>query len=306
VRPAASRPTFLLIEALGKSFGAVRAVDQISLSVGRGETLGLLGPNGAGKSTTLKLIAGLLSPDSGFVSVGSFGAPESAAARAQIGIAPQELALYSELTAEENLMFFAQLQGMRREALKERVEWALALAGLEARRRERVRTFSGGMQRRLNLACAVVHSPQLVLLDEPTVGVDPQSRNRLMEALEVLRSEGTTIIYSTHHMEEAARLCDRVAIIDQGSVLACDTVQGLIRAYGGEATLAAEFETPLPAHLVPRSGRFEGGVLRLRGDQALLAVSELARAGFAPRGLALEQPSLESVFLALTGRTLRD
>ncbi|MCA9261357.1 MAG: ABC transporter ATP-binding protein, partial [Planctomycetales bacterium] len=188
------------VHALHKSYGKTAAVGGISFAVGRGETFGLLGPNGAGKSTTIQLILGLSSPDSGSVRVDGDLRPTDPAARMTMGAAPQSLALYEELSAEENLTFFARLYGLAGTQLRKRVTWALDFAGLTDRSRARVKTYSGGMKRRLNLAVALVHEPQILLLDEPTVGVDPQSRNHLFDRIEEVKAQGCTIIYTTHYM----------------------------------------------------------------------------------------------------------
>lgn len=225
----------LRVEALARSFGAHRAVCGISFTAFRGEVLGLLGPNGAGKSTTLRMLAGLLRPDAGSITLGDEAfEPTQPRARARIGFVPQDIALYAELSAEENLRFFGTLYGLSAARLRERVEFGLELAALGERRRDRVRTFSGGMQRRLNLACAVMHSPELLLLDEPTVGVDPHSRNHLVSALLALKGAGITLLYSTHHMDDAERLCDRVAILDAGQILALASPAELIRQAGAQ------------------------------------------------------------------------
>src|SRR6478609_8682907 len=215
-------------EDLRKSFGATPAVAGVSFSVRAGETFGLLGPNGAGKSTTIAMLTGALAPDGGSIRLAERGAPNEPATRRMIGVAPQTLSLYEELTAVENLRFFARMYGLSGAKLAERIEWALEFAGLADRRSGRVKTFSGGMKRRLNLAVALVHEPQVIFLDEPTAGVDPQSRNHIFERIEQLRGEGRTVVYTTHYMEEAQRLCDRVAIMDGGRILDLDTVPALI------------------------------------------------------------------------------
>jgi ABC-2 type transport system ATP-binding protein len=250
--------TLVALEHVSKSYGDRPALRGLSLTVKEGDALGLLGPNGAGKSTTMSLITGLLEPDAGTVRLFGDQRPGDRATRARIGFAPQSLSLYPVLTAEENLTFFARMNGCSGERLRDAVERGLRLAGLVERRRDRVATFSGGMQRRLNLACAVVHGPKLLLLDEPTVGVDPQSRAHLFECLKTLRAEGLTMIYSTHYMEEAETLCNRVAIVDQGRVLAEGTVKELVARHGG--------------------------------TERVVSVG----------------PNLETVFLNLTGRSLRD
>jgi ABC-2 type transport system ATP-binding protein len=230
-----------MIEVRGvvKSFGAVQALAGVDFTVHRGETFGLLGPNGAGKTTTMAMLAGLLRPDRGEVWIDGRRDPTSPSVRACLGIAPQELAIYEELSAEENLRFFGRLHGWCGRALAARVDEGLAFAGLEARRRDRAGTFSGGMKRRLNLACALVHDPAVLLCDEPTVGVDPQSRQHILDGIQRLRHRGLTLVYTTHHLEEAAQLCDRVAIVDGGRLLALDTVAELVRRHGDAGAQAA-------------------------------------------------------------------
>jgi ABC-2 type transport system ATP-binding protein len=277
---------------LRKSYGSRTAVDGVSFAIARGETLGLLGPNGAGKSTTILMAMGLLDPDSGDVELEGLGPPSAPAVRARMGIAPQSLALYPEMTAQENLRFFARIEGLSGRRLAERIAWSLELAGLEDRERDLVGTFSGGMQRRLNLACALVHEPLLVLLDEPTAGVDPQSRHHVFLALERLKSEGLSILYTTHSMEEAERLCDRVAILDAGRVLAVGTVPELLRAHGGVTTVEIELAS--------------GERLRIETADPAAELARLAREGVAWRSVEIRRATLESVFLALTGHALRD
>ncbi|NIV94666.1 ATP-binding cassette domain-containing protein [candidate division KSB1 bacterium] len=275
---------------LRKSFGSTVAVDDLSFEINKGEVFGLLGPNGAGKTTTVNLAVGLLEPDRGSVELDGVGAPNSARVRAKIGVAPQALAIYEELSAEENLRFFARIQGIPRTTLADRVSWSLDFVGLSDRHSKLVKTFSGGMKRRLNLAIALVHGPPLLLLDEPTVGVDPQSRNAIFENIETLRKEGRTIVYTTHYMEEAQRLCDRVGIIDHGKLLALDTVEGLISAHGGKSIVVAE--------------RTDGDV-RVETDDPMTELSKLQNESELLR-FRVESPDLEGVFLNLTGRHLRD
>ncbi len=238
------------VQNLRKSYGALVAVDGISFRVERGECFGLLGPNGAGKSTTIHCVVGALRPDSGEIHVDGDADPTRPAVRLKIGVAPQAIALYDDLSAQENLEFFGKLYGLGGDVLKERVEMALEFSGLTSRRKDRVSAYSGGMQRRLNLVCGILHDPPVIFLDEPTAGVDPQSRNHLFENIEALKRLGRTIVYTTHYMEEAQRLCDRVAIVDQGKILALDTVEALLRQHGGQPDLEAVF-----LHLTGRTMR---------------------------------------------------
>jgi len=295
---------------LEKSYGTLKAVDGVSFDVARGETLGLLGPNGAGKSTTIAMVVGALRPDRGSVTVDGETDPTRPSLRARIGVAPQSLALYEELTAEENLAFFGRLYGLSGARLRARVEWALAFAGLADRRGDRVRNYSGGMQRRLNLVCGLIHDPPVLLMDEPTVGVDPQSRNAIFESIEALKREGRTIVYTTHYMEEAERLCDRVAILDRGKILALDTVEGLLRAHGGSPTVeivfAGDSAEPRRPDLAAFGGDWDGPRWRVRHARPNDVLQRAMSGGDAFSHVSIERPSLESVFLTLTGRTLRD
>jgi ABC-2 type transport system ATP-binding protein len=283
----------LTLSNLVKRYGAHPALDDVSLQVGRGEIFGLLGPNGAGKSTTVHLAVGLLEPDAGMVDVAGLGSPRRPAVRAHVGVAPQALSLYDRLTGEENLQFFGRMYGLPSRRRAERVAAALTFVGLTDRRHDQVRLYSGGMQRRLNLAVALLHEPELLLLDEPTAGVDPQSRNALFDNILALKAAGTTIVYTTHYMEEAARLCDRVAIIDHGRLLALDTVRGLVAAHGGPPTLVVETSD---------------GEERIETRDPLDALNRRAASTTLPpvTGFHVEQPTLEQVFLNMTGRSLRD
>ena len=273
-----------------KTFGRINAVDGLSLSVRKGEVLGLLGPNGAGKSTSVSLAVGLLEPDSGTVSIEGHGNPASPEVRQKIGVAPQALALYDLLTGAENLRFFGEVYGLAGRRLDERVKWCLDFVGLTERQGDRAGDYSGGMKRRLNLAAAVLHDPELLLLDEPTVGVDPQSRNKIFESIESLRRDGRTIIYTTHYMEEAERLCDRIAIVDAGRLLALGTLTELLAAHGGAPTLVV---------------KTNGSEQRLQTPDPLAALNSLAATAKID-AFQMERPTLEQVFLRLTGRSLRD
>lgn len=290
---------------LRKSFGSHTAVDGVSFEIRRGETFGLLGPNGAGKTTTLSMMIGILVPDGGTVSINGAD-PSHPATRRGIGIAPQALSLYEELSADENLRFFAELYGYSGTALKERVDWALEFSGLTDRRRNRVSTYSGGMKRRLNMACAMIHEPDVILLDEPTVGVDPQSRNHIFERIEELKGQQRTILYTTHYMEEAERLCDRVAIMDAGRVLAIDTVEQLIRDHGGDTIVEAEVADDPPATAQLPAPVTDEGRLQFASPDPLKEILRLSESGVNLATLQIRQPDLECVFLNLTGRSLRD
>ena len=287
-----------------KTFGTVTAVDGISFEVKTGEIFGLLGPNGAGKSTTINMLVGLLTPDSGTVRIDG-GDPTQSAYRMKIGAAPQALAIYEDLTAEENLRFFGSLYGLHGRKLTERVNWCLDLAALTERRKDYAKTYSGGMKRRLNLVCALVHDPVLLLLDEPTVGVDPQSRNMIFDKIELLKKDGRTIVYTTHYMEEAQRLCDRVAIVDQGRMLDLDTVPKLIEKHGGSALVVAELQQQ-PPEGVSLPGELDELTLRFQSDKPLEDTARLNAQGIKMQSIRIDRADLESVFLNLTGRRLRD
>jgi len=290
---------------LRRTYGRTVAVDGVTFDIPAGETFGLLGPNGAGKTTTIHLLVGVLKPDAGEIRIDGAADPTRPEVRRRIGIAPQALALYDELTGEENLKFFGRLYGVTGAALRERVRWALEFVQLTDRARKLVKTYSGGMQRRLNMACALLHDPAVILFDEPTVGVDPQSRNHIFDNIEALKATGRTILYTTHYMEEAQRLCDRVAIMDRGRILALDTVDALIAEHGGRSVITAELERPSenPDDL---PGVLDGTSFRLDTDRPLEDLARLAARKVTFRTLRLDRPDLETVFLALTGRSLRD
>ena len=293
------------IEGLVKKFDRVTAVDDVSYEIFRGETFGLLGPNGAGKTTTINMLVGVLKPHAGSVVIDGASDPTRPEVRRHIGISPQTLSLYEELTGEENLLFFGKLYGMSGTELRDRVVWALDFAGLLERKKDRVRTYSGGMKRRLNLVTALLHDPSVIFLDEPTVGVDPQSRNLLFENIESLKAEGRTILYTTHYMEEAQRLCDRVAIMDRGKVMALDTVDGLIERHGGTSVIEVELEAP-PDDPSELPGEVTGTNLRIETDRPLETVAMLGSLGTRFLGMKIHRADLETVFLNLTGRKLRD
>jgi ABC-2 type transport system ATP-binding protein len=309
---APSSPAPLEIDSLSKRFGEVTAVDGVSLKLGAGECLGLLGPNGAGKSTLIRSIVGRVLPDAGRVSVFGFAA-SSAEARAALGWVPQELALYPRLTCKENLAAFGRYHGLSGGKLAEAVAWCLDWAALTDRAAEIEKNLSGGMKRRLNMAAGIIHRPRVVLMDEPTVGVDPQSRNRIFEMIEALRDKGAAIIYTTHYMEEAERLCDRVAIIDHGRIIAQGANQELVQnAFASRSQVVTRFANPpseTEAWVERHAGRLVDGSAELtieRSTQIAALLDDAAQAGLELLDVTLRRPNLESVFLHLTGRELRD
>ena len=313
----------LRVDDLVKRFGQITAVDGISLELRAGECFGLLGPNGAGKSTLIRAIVGRVIPDSGRVSV--FGSPASSPqARAALGWVPQELAVYPQLTARENLYAFGRYSGLKGAKLREAIAWCLNWASLEDRANELAQNLSGGMKRRLNMAAGLIHRPRLVLMDEPTVGVDPQSRNRIFEMIEELRAAGTTLIYTTHYMEEAERLCDRVAIVDHGRIIALDTREGLVESsFGKRSQVTARVNghtQAVAAWVKSHGGRYADHLAQTGGEsisgsaeftvenpsQIATLLESAVTTGLEVVDLSLRRPTLESVFLHLTGRELRD
>jgi ABC-2 type transport system ATP-binding protein len=302
----------LRVEGLVKRFGELTAVDSIALELNRAECLGLLGPNGAGKSTLIRSIVGRVVPDAGKVSV--FGHPAgSIGARMALGWVPQDIALYPRLTCRENLEAFGQYHGLRSAALSAAVARCLDWAALGDRAEDIVKNLSGGMKRRLNMAAGLIHQPGVMLMDEPTAGVDPQSRNRIFEMIEKLRGEGMSIIYTTHYMEEAERLCDRVAIIDHGRIVALGTKDELVHnAFASRSEVLARFDSMddgVAVWVEQRGGLFDNGLARFSVEHATDIAGLLdaaAKAGHELADVSLRKPNLESVFLHWTGRELRD
>jgi len=285
----------LRLEGLTKRFNGVTALDGLSLHVHAGEIFGLLGPNGAGKTTSVNMAVGLLSPDAGSVRIDG-KSPAEPDTRRRIGVAPQRLALYDQLTASENLEFFASLYGMQRAQRRRRAHELLQRVGLEDRAKHPVHAFSGGMLRRLNLAAALMHEPDFLLLDEPTAGVDPQSRRALLDLVDSLRSPNRAIVITTHYMEDAQRLCDRVGVIDHGKALEVGTIEELIHRHGGHSTIT----------LQRRSGTQRVETQTPVAELVRLIDKAKAQDGELPISFACERPTLEDVFLHLTGRSLRD
>jgi ABC-2 type transport system ATP-binding protein len=305
-------------QGLMKRYGERVAVDGVGFSIAEGETYGLLGPNGAGKTTTISMVCGILERDGGEVRVA--GRPldtTTPEAKAAVGYVPQDIALYPDLTGRENLRFFGRMQGLRGAELGRRVDEVLEVVGLTDRADDRVQDYSGGMQRRANIAAGLLHSPQLLVLDEPTVGVDPQSRNAILESVEALGTQGMAVLYTTHYMEEAERLCDRVGIIDLGHIVAEGTRRELVANIGendrmrvsGSGDLAAFAEAcqALEGVVEATAGTDAVEILVVDARQALAPVIEAAeRSGVVIGGIDVVEPDLEAVFLRLTGKALRD
>ncbi|MBI2813888.1 MAG: ABC transporter ATP-binding protein [Opitutae bacterium] len=304
----------LKLDHITKRYGALTALDDVSLNIAPGEFFGLLGPNGAGKTTLMSLVAGLRAPEAGGITLD--GKPVTAAdpsTRVSLGLVPQSIALYEDLSAEQNLRIFGELYGLRGADLRQRIDEALTAVQLADRRRDQVKTFSGGMQRRLNLVAALLHRPKLLLCDEPTVGIDPQSRNAIFDFLEARVRDGLTVIYSTHYMEEATRLCSRIGVIDHGKIHALGTLEELLARLPFQEEISFP-ASPLTAGLAARLAAH--GEVTTGGDQhrfhpapgfknsAFYALTEELE--LSSRLFISERPTLEAVFLHLTGRSLRE
>jgi ABC-2 type transport system ATP-binding protein len=310
--------TLLLnVRGLSKSYGERRAVDGVAFQVRAGQTVGLIGPNGAGKSTTVSMICGLLRPDGGSVEFDGVAiGPGASAVKRKIGFVPQDLALYEDLSARENLRLFAALYAIRGRAMAARCDEVLALVNLQERAGDKPATFSGGMKRRLNIAAALMHDPQLLILDEPTVGVDPQSRNAIFDTLEQLKAMGRSLIYTSHYMEEVERLADHIVIIDHGKVLADESPAALYARLPSQAALRVDLPEAAPALVqalaalpgVTRVDAAGGGldIALAAGDDALPVMAWLHGQGWRPTHFATARTKLEDIFLNLTGRSLRD
>jgi ABC-2 type transport system ATP-binding protein len=306
------------VQDLHRSFGKNRAVEGVSFDVLRGEIFSLLGPNGAGKTTLISMLSCLLKPDSGDALVmGHSISAEPQLVKASIGVVPQEVALYSDLSARENLLFWGKMQGMRGAPLAGRVDDVLDVIGLSDRQKERVSTYSGGMKRRVNIAVALLHKPALVIMDEPTVGIDPQSRRSILDNVKQLRDQGMTVLYTTHYMEEAQELSDHVGIMDRGKLVAVGTQRELVKSVGelnriqlrlSEATESL-LETWKMIEGINDVTSSDGIVTVLAADsnRALPRLFESAAgAGVRIVSVDIQEPNLEAVFLRLTGRALRD
>jgi len=304
------------VRDLQKSYGDLVAVDRVSFSAGAGSVFGLLGPNGAGKSTTISILSGLLKPTAGSVSVGGYDISSDAVkAKASLGIVPQELAIYEDLSARDNLAYWGAAYGLKGDGLKQRVEHVLNRIGLADRADELPKQYSGGMKRRLNFGCGLVHEPKVLLLDEPTVGVDPQSRERLFDLVREEKAKGTCVLYTTHYMEEAEKLCDKLAIIDHGKIIAAGTLDDLRAEFGGNdlIQLSGSFDQDKVEQAVIA---LDADVLSISDEVVMIAIRDGARklpsvlAGISATGAEihdtrLSEPNLESLFLKLTGKELR-
>ena len=310
--------TILEASGLVKRFDDLLAVDDVSFTIGAGETYGLLGPNGAGKTTSISMISGLLEPNGGQVHVnGSTITTSSVAGKKEIGLVPQDLAIYPDLTATENLSFFGRLYGMGGPELQSRIGEVLDVIGLKERKDDLTKEFSGGMKRRLNIGIGLLHKPKLLILDEPTVGVDPQSRNAILESVSNLSVEGMAVLYTTHYMEEAERLCDRVAIIDEGKIKAEGTRRELVSMVGekdrititgsGDLSGAAQSVSQTPGVTDTSSGDHQLDILAIDASSILPEIlAKITGAGATISGVDVVEPNLEAVFLHLTGKALRD
>jgi ABC-2 type transport system ATP-binding protein len=305
------------VKNLSKAFGDIRAVDCISFTVSPGELFGFLGPNGAGKTTAINMISGLLRPDEGTVFIEDYNVAESPRlAKRLLGLVPQDLALYEEFNARENLYFWGGLYGISRSELRKNTEDILECVGLADRAREPVLRYSGGMKRRLNLAIGLVHHPKVLLLDEPTVGIDPQARNNILDIIRDIARQGTTILFTTHNLDEAEKLCDRIAIIDYGKILQTGSVSELAKIVGDRDIIALRGEFTAeqlrqclqkePVSLLAVSDRSASLNLLQDGYGIASLVGRLTKAGIELEDISIQKPTLENVFLKLTGRELRD
>ncbi len=306
--------TILQASSLSKTFASTRALQELSLSIEAGSFFGLLGPNGAGKSTFMSIVSGFLSQDSGTLSLeGEPLNPNDISQKKKIGLSPQHIALYKELSAEQNLKLFGKLYGLSGKTLAKQIDYALEVAQLTDRRKSSVKEFSGGMMRRLNIATALMHKPKILLCDEPTVGVDPQSRNAIFETLLALKSEGMTIVYSTHYMEEAERLCDQIGIIDAGQILRTGTLDTLLQELPRANVIRARAASLDPANRTAFSQFGDisehGSSLQLR-TPAEFKLSTFFKwtedQGLDATDFQIARPSLEDLFLQLTGKDLRE
>lgn len=310
--------SIIKLDSLVKRYDENIAVDNMSLEIEKGELFGLLGPNGAGKSTTISMICGLLKPNQGEITIDGFNLKNNPLqCKSRIGLVPQEIALYENLSAYENIEFFGRLAGLKGALLKERVEEALSFVGLSDKAKAVPKSFSGGMKRRLNIGCAITHHPDVIIMDEPTVGIDPQSRNHILESVRKLNSMGSTVIYTSHYMEEVEALCSRIAIMDHGKLIAMGSKEELKKLVDKNEKVVIEvYEVSynsleeIKAIRGVKDACFENHTLEIvtSNSQGLLQdiLFILSKNGIRIKGLDLVEPDLETVFLSLTGRKLRD
>ncbi len=309
--------SLLAVQEISKSFGALRAAQAVTFEIKAGEIYGLLGPNGAGKTTSISMISGLLRPDSGRVIVsGADVWTDPQGAKVLMGVAPQELAIYEELSARENLEFWGQVAGLKRAEAKARAAELLERLALADRAKEPIRTYSGGMKRRINIGCALLHRPRLLLLDEPTVGIDPQARSNILELVRTLAREGAAILYTTHYLEEAEHLCDRIGIIDHGQLLAEGTLGELQKRLAGDRLFLVEgdFQNAQPEawpgfaekfRMIQKTDR-QISVAAVGARDPADCLRDLLHLPVPAENVTLKRPSLNDVFLQLTGRELRE
>lgn len=310
--------SFVRIQDVVKRYDSTLSVDHLNLTIDKGEVFGLLGPNGAGKSTTIKMISGLLKADQGEIEVDGLSVRKNTLeVKSRIGVVPQEIAVYGNMTAKENLKFFGKLYGLKGRELEERVEEALDFVGLADKSKDKPLTFSGGMKRRLNIACAIVHQPKLIIMDEPTVGIDPQSRNHILESVRELNRQGATVIYTSHYMEEVEAISTRIGIMDHGRLIALGPMKELVAQVEQEEKLVIETEylssdaeEEIRRHPSVQKVILEEGVLEIYMQQSQLYLQDilfiLSKHEVRIVSLKSIEPNLETLFLALTGRKLRD
>lgn len=313
--------SILTVRDLQKSFGDFQAVKKVSFTVEKGEAFGLLGPNGAGKSTIINMITGLFSATSGSIHLNEIDVKKNPKqAQKSIGVVPQDIALYQDMSARENLKFWGRMYGLSGKALHNSVEEVLGIIGLTERARDKVNTFSGGMKRRVNIGAAILHKPELLIMDEPTVGIDPQSRNHILETIKTLNSQGMTIIYTSHYMEEVEYLCQRIGIIDHGEMITCGTMPELRETIGDRSRINLTYEGDLPnikqlrQELSPLFPEKDISIvdhqLTVFHKEPQLVLTDFIKVatstGAKITSVDIIEPNLESVFLHLTGRSLRD
>jgi len=307
----------LVAKNLNKSYKEVNALNNINLSIKKGELYGLLGPNGAGKTTTISILSSLLKPDSGEILYQGRSLNQNLSeSKKMIGVVPQEIALYEDFTAIENLKFWGTLYGIKGNKLNSKIDELLILFGLPDRKSHKIKTYSGGMKRRINIAVALLHNPKIIFMDEPTVGIDPQSRNLIFEVIQELHSRGLTIIYTTHYMEEAERLCDRIGIIDEGSIIAEGSLEELKKSSKIKEEIHVKFTNTQKTKLSGINKHFNGQLLILE-NKIVLSTSQpntdlpnliqiCTHADLHLENIEVKSLSLESIFLELTGKSLRD